>query len=129
MTGAADSRTGLAVRWVARLVSLGAVYAVVHVVRVHGYPDSGPGSTARILETFFLHVGAIGLALGWKWEGAGGITAVSCMVAVYVVSLVATGNLPAAWAPSIVGGAGFLFILSRALNIAATHDTHIRSRS
>jgi len=122
-------RAGLAVRWIARLFSLGALYAVVQVLRTQGYPDSETGSTATILETFFLHVGVLGLAIGWKWEGAGGITAVSGMVAIYVVSLVASGSLPATWTPSLVGGGGFLFILSRALNVAATHDSYRRSRS
>ena len=139
MTAVADpaprSRAGLAARWIARLVSLGALYAVVQVLRTHGYPDSETGSTAAILETFFLHVGVVGLAIGWKWEGAGGTTAVSGMVAIYVVSLLATrslpatGSLPATWTPSMVGGGGFLFILSRVLNVAATHESHIRSRS
>ena len=122
-----SSRAGLAVRRIARLLSLGALYAVSSLIRSGGLPGA-EGHTADLLSTFFLLVGVVGLGIGWMWEGAGGMTAVASMVVVYVVVLLDTGSRAAAWAPSIVGGCGFLFILSRAITVVATHDTRHRSQ-
>lgn len=126
---ARSSLTGRASRWFARVASLGVLYAVANHFARTGIPDPWEASTPQILAAFFLTVGAAGLVIGWRWEGAGGIVAVSSGVLGLLVSLLGSAEADPGWTPSSVAVCGFLFMLSRALNVAATHETGVRTGS
>jgi hypothetical protein len=88
-----------AVRWSVRAASLGVLALAASIV-----------------------VGG-GLVAGWRWEGAGGMLAVGGILLRDAVQFFATGSLPRSWTVSLVALCGFFFILSRALNVSARHES------
>ena len=112
----------LAVRWAARLTSL-VVLVVATLALVQGsWPNPAHDTALAPLAAFLLMAACAGLILAWLLEGTGSMLAVCSVAALYVTSLVAAGRLPGGWLLSVAGISGFLFILSRALNVALRHE-------
>ncbi len=107
----------LAVRWAARLTSL-VVLVVATLALVQGsWPNPAHDTALAPLAAFLFMAACAGLILG-----TGSMLAVCSVAALYVTSLVAAGRLPGGWLLSVAGISGFLFILSRALNVALRHE-------
>ena len=90
---------------------------------VQGNWPNPASDTALARLAFFIFLSACaGLILAWLLEGSGGMLAIISVAALYLTSLAATGRLPAGWLLSIAAINGFLFILSRALQAALSHE-------
>lgn len=112
----------LAVRWAARATSLGLIVMASLAYAQEGWPNPAHGTALAPLAEFFLWAAGAGLILAWFLEGSGGMLAICSVAALYLISLVATGRLAAGWLLSVMGINGFLFVLSRALHAALSHD-------
>lgn len=112
-----------AVRWTARITSLGVVGLAVLALARGTWPNPASGTILGPLADFFLLSACAGLLLAWPLEGSGGTLAVGSVGALYVVALLAAGRLPEGWLLSSAAVNGFLFILSRALHAARSHET------
>lgn len=112
-----------AVRWTARITSLGVVGLAVLALARGTWPNPASDTVLASLADFFLLSACAGLLLAWLLEGSGGTLAVGSVGALYVVALLAAGRLPEGWLLSSAAVNGFLFILSRALHAARSHET------
>jgi hypothetical protein len=121
--GVGKTRYALVARWSARLASLGVLALAVSVFLLQRTVGASADSTADILSAFFFLIACVGLVVGWRWEGAGGMLAVGGILLLDAVQFFATGGLPQSWTVSLVALCGFLFILSRALHVAARHES------
>jgi hypothetical protein len=112
-----------AVRWSVRAASLGVLALAASIVVAESPVGFSVGTTVEILSAFFFLIACGGLVAGWRWEGAGGMLAVGGILLLDAVQFFATGSLPRSWTVSLVALCGFFFILSRALNVSARHES------
>ncbi len=115
--------SALAVRWTARITSLGVIVMATLALAEGNWPNPAADTALAPLGIFFFLSACAGLILAWLLEGSGGMLAVVSVAALYLTSLVATGRLPAGWLLSVAALNGFLFILARALHAVLAQDT------
>lgn len=102
------------VRWTARLWSLATIGFVLAFIVGEGVRLSG---LHEWIGFVFFPVGVcVGMLLAWRFEGTGGLVAVTSLMVFYLVSLVSVGRFPAGWGFLVFAAPGFLFLLAWALS-------------
>ena len=114
--------SALAVRWAARVTSLGVIVMATLALAEGTWPNPASDTAGAPLALFFFLSACAGLILAWLLEGSGGLLAIFSVAALYLTSLAATGRLPAGWLLSVAALNGFLFILARALHAVLSQE-------
>jgi hypothetical protein len=99
-------------RWAARLSSLGLAGLVVLFAIGEGFnPTKFKPAELALTVPFF--IAWLGLCLGWRWEGWGGLLAVGGVAGFYGVHFAVTGfgRFPRGWAFPVLALPGVLFLL------------------
>ena len=113
MSATSSSATGIVtgLRWTARSLAL-AIGSLVFLLAVgEGFNPAKLKASELVLTMPFL-LAWIGLWLGWRWEGLGGILIVTGVAAFYLVHFVQTGfgRFPNGWAFPLLAAPGLLFL-------------------
>jgi hypothetical protein len=115
--------SALAVRWAARVTSLGVIVIATIALAQGDWPNPAADTAVAPLALFFFLSACAGLILAWLLEGSGGMLAIFSVAALYLTALVATGRLPVGWLLSVAAVNGFLFVLARALHAVLAQES------
>ena len=102
----------IGIRWTARLLS--AFFIGVVLLFLVGGGGLNPlqlSAREAVLMVFFFTI-YIGMAVGWRCEGTGGIMVAVGMLSFYATELAATGRFPNGWFFPLMLLPGLLFLLS-----------------
>lgn len=102
----------IGVRWVARILGGLLATLVLFIVICHAFSEEGlpnPFKQPGGVQLEFAAMLAIwtGMIVGWKWEGIGGILAISGVIIFHIVE----GTLWLNWLFGLLGLCGVLFLL------------------
>jgi len=106
--------TGL-VRWTARLLALGMGGGIFLLAVGEGFNPARLTGPELILSVPFF-VAWVGLWLGWRWEGLGGMLVVAGVLGFYLVHFAERGRFPAGWAFPLIALPGVLFLTCSVLS-------------
>lgn len=98
----------LVARWLARIVSTFALMVAVVFVVGEGLPNLSQLPVADLLLTLAFLAMLVGAVLGWRWEAAGGVIALSGFAAFLGLEYVA-------WGTASVNGFLALFLIAGVL--------------
>jgi hypothetical protein len=97
-------------RWIARLWSVASVTLVLLFIVGE---RSLPATPAEWLHFVFFPFGVcVGLCLGWRREGLGGLIAVASLVTFYLVTFLTSGTFPRGLAWLVFAAPGPLYLIS-----------------
>lgn len=120
MSTAIASKLATALRWFARIGSLGSIGIVLAFAIGEGFnPASLKFKEALLFSCFPLSVLA-GLLLAWRWPVGGGLLAIVGLLGFYALHWAFAGHFPAGFAFILIALPGWLFILSALLAPTAT---------
>jgi hypothetical protein len=99
-------------RWTARLLALMLASLVLLMAIGEGF-NPGRLTTAELILTVPFFVVWIGLLLGWRWEGIGGILVVAGVAGFYLIHFAQTGfgRFPMGWVFPMMAAPGVLFLV------------------
>jgi len=98
-------------RWTARVGSILAVGVVLLFAFGEGLHLSHFTGRELVLFSFFPFGVALGMALGWRWEGLGGTVTVASLAAFYLADRLTSSSFPRGFAFVVLSAPGFLFLL------------------
>lgn len=100
------------IRWIARVASVASLGALAWLIVGEGFnPLHLPGKELVLCLLFPFGV-ALGLALGWRWEGVGGVLSLGCLAGFYGLHFATEGRFPKGWAFAAMTSPALLFLLS-----------------
>ena len=110
------------VRWTARVLALLMGGLVLLLAIGEGFNPAKLKATELALSVPFF-VAWVGLWVGWRWEGVGGILVLAGMAGFYLLHFAQTGfgRFPRGWVFPIFAVPGLLFLLCWLLRAPAGH--------
>ena len=109
-----EKRNKETIKWIARIWSILSLAFLLLFFATSIFSSGGDDTFAfkDMLQFVFFPIGlTIGLILAWKWEGLGGIIAISSIIGFHLQMLVKHGNLDFSLIIELLAAPGIMFIL------------------